>query len=508
MRILLHLDYLVSAVGNPEGDAVLELCRGKKLEAWVLPSFVPVLYQGLLETMEDKAARESIQRILSLTALFPMTGKDVALALVPGPTAFPVSLSAGAVDALRLDAVVTLDPAAFSQSGVLAFTPETLMEHLCSAKNEVTKVPMLDIPASYHECLDDVEHAMFKVIRSSQFILGPSVAELEAKAAVHCGTEYAVGVSSGTDALLVSLMAMGIGEGDEVITTPFTFFATMGSILRTGARPVFVDIDADTFNISAAKIEQAVTGKTKAILPVHLYGQCADMDPIMEIADRRGLFVIEDSAQAIGAEYKNRKAGSLGHAGCFSFYPTKNLGGFGDGGLVSLSSRELRDKIISLRNHGSQSRYLHDAIGGNFRLDALQAAVLSARIEHLKTWNEKRRASAENYKRLLGQSGLSGIVQTPAAKIGRHVYHQYVIRVWENKRNELKLFLAERGVGAAIYYPVPLHLQPCIEDMGHQPGDFPIAEKAAGETLALPISHEITPERQEYVVKAIKDFFS
>lgn len=507
MRILFHIDYLVSAVSKPECDPLLKHCREKTLEAWVLPSFIPAVYQSLRQSMEDKAARESIRRLLSMTALFPMTGKDVENALTPDAAEFPATLSAGAVDALNLEAVVTLNPEAFSQSGINAITPEEALERLHSEKTAVTRVPMLDIPASYHECLGEIEHGMFKVLRSSHFILGSHVEELEAKVAHCCGTEFAVGVSSGTDALLVSLMALGVGAGDEVITTPFTFFATMGSILRTGARPVFVDIDADTFNISPGKIEQAITGKTKAILPVHLYGQCADMDPIFELAERRSLPVIEDAAQAIGAEYKNRKAGSLGHAGCFSFYPTKNLGGFGDGGMVTVSSQGFRDKIISLRNHGSRSRYMHDAVGGNFRLDAMQAAVLSAKIEHLQAWNDKRRANAANYQSLFEQSGLSSIVKTPIEKTGRHVYHQYVIRVWESKRNELMNFLKEKGIGTAIYYPVPLHLQSCIEHMGYQQGDFPIAEKAAGETLALPISHEVTFDQQEYVVSAIKKFF-
>jgi dTDP-4-amino-4,6-dideoxygalactose transaminase len=508
MRILLHIDYLNSAINNPENDSVLLLCKEKSVEAWVLPSAIPSLYENLKQNENDSVSRKSIQTLLKLVSIFPMSGKDVEHALAPGEMNFSETLTVSAAESLNIEAIVTLDPQKFSSNKAKVLTPNELTEQLKNKKTEITKVPMLDIPASYHECIDTIEHEMMKVLRSSHFVLGSHVEEFETKAAEHCGVDFAIGVSSGTDALLVSLMAMEIGPGDEVITTPYTFFATMGSILRTGAKPVFVDIDPDTFNIDPDKIEKAVTINTKAILPVHLYGQCADMEIIQEIADRLDLFIIEDAAQAIGAEYKNQKAGSLGHAGCFSFYPTKNLGGFGDGGMVTVSSDSLRDKIVSLRNHGSQARYMHTAIGGNFRLDALQAAALSVRIDHLRTWNERRRSNAENYNKLFEKNNLSNHINIPAEKTGRHVYHQYVIRVLGGKRNDLKDFLSENNIGCAIYYPVPLHLQDCIEEMGYKKGDFPIAEQAAEETLALPISHEVTEEQINYIVSTIKKFYS
>ena len=508
MRILFHIDYLFAAIDNPENDPVLKLCREKTVEAWVLPSFIPSMYENLRQNKEDGVARKSIQTLLSLVSLFPMSGKDVEQALTSDSLGFLETLTASAVESLNIDVIVTLDPKKFSSIKARALNPDDLLEQVRTETKLIEKVPMLDIPASYHECIDSIEHEMIKVLRSSHFVLGSHVEEFETKAAEHCGVDFAVGVSSGTDALLVSLMAMDIGADDEVITTPYTFFATMGSILRSGAKPVFVDIDPVTYNIATEKIEKAVTKKTKAILPVHLYGQCADMGIIQELAERRNLFIIEDAAQAIGAEYKNRKAGSLGHAGCFSFYPTKNLGGFGDGGMVTVSSDVLRDKIISLRNHGSKARYMHDTVGGNFRLDALQAAVLSVRIDHLNKWNEKRRSNAENYNRLFEQNDLLNDIKIPAEKIGRHVYHQYVIRVLGNKRNDLKDFLSKNGIGCAIYYPVPLHLQDCIAEMGYKKGDFPVAELAAEETLALPISHEVTEEQIQYIVSTIKKFFS
>lgn len=508
MRVLFHIDYLIEIASAPQDDPLLSRCREKAVEGWVLPAYIPLLYQHLLQTMDDKGARASIRQVLSFLTLYPMTGMDIQEALISESTDFASSLTAGAAEAFNIDTVVTLNPQKFSKYEVKAVTPEEFLTLLTSGKPHLRRVPMLDMTASYHECLDHIEHEMFKVIRSSRFILGSTVQDLETKIANYCKADFAVGVSSGTDALLISLLALGIGEGDEVITTPFTFFATYGAIVRAGARPVFADIDSTTFNISFEKIEQAVTDKTKAILPVHLYGQCADMDPILELAKRKGIAVIEDAAQAIGAEYKNRKAGSLGDAGCFSFYPTKNLGGFGDAGMVTVSSAELYEKLKVLRVHGSQTRYIHDEVGGNFRLDALQAAILSARFDFLETWTEKRRTNADNYRRLFEQAGLTGLVKLPVESSGRHVYHQFVIRVWESKRNELKHFLEERGVSSEIYYPVPLHLQKCVMGSGYKMGDFPHAEKAAGETLALPISHEVTTDQLEYVVENIKNFFS
>jgi len=367
------------------------------------------------------------------------------------------------------------------------------------------KVPLLDIPLSYEEILDDVENNIKEVIQSGYFILGPVVQELEQKIATYCGAKYAVGVSSGTDALLISLMAAGVGEGDEVITTPFTFFATAGSISRLGAKPVFVDIEPDTFNIDPEQIEKNITKKTRAIMPVHLYGQCADMDPILELAKKNNLTVIEDAAQAIGSEYKGRRAGSLGDYGCFSFFPTKNLGGFGDGGMVTMNSEELYEQVKILRVHGSHPKYYHKMIGGNFRLDAIQAAVVLAKLKYLDQWTEKRRSNAQTYNRLLKGKGLTDSLTLPPEVVPRHVYNQYVIRVNE-KRDELRSYLGENNISTEIYYPLPLHLQECYLSLRYKKGDLPVSEKAADETIALPVFPELNTDQLEHVASTITRF--
>jgi len=367
------------------------------------------------------------------------------------------------------------------------------------------KVPLLDIPLSYKEVLADVEKNINEVIESGYFILGPVVEELEQKIVTYCEAKYAVGVSSGTDALLISLMAAGIKEDDEVITTPFTFFATAGSISRLGAKPVFVDIEPDTFNIDTKQIEENITRKTRAILPVHLYGQCVDMDPVLDLAQKYNLVVIEDAAQAIGSEYKGRRAGSMGDYGCFSFFPTKNLGGFGDGGMVTMNSEELYEQVKILRVHGSHPKYYHKMIGGNFRLDAIQAAVVLAKLKYLDKWTEKRRANAQTYNRLFKEMGMTDSLTLPSEVIPHHVYNQYVIRV-KDKRDELRSFLGENNISTEIYYPLPLHLQDCYLSLGYKKGNLPESEKAADETIALPIFPELTTDQLEYVVATITHF--
>jgi len=366
-------------------------------------------------------------------------------------------------------------------------------------------VPLLDIPIAYEEILADVQKNIDKVIRSGKFILGPVVEELELLVANYCGAKYAVGVSSGTDALLISLMASEIGPGDEVITSPFTFFSTAGSIARLGARPVFVDIEPDTFNIEPNQIEQKITAKTRAIIPVHLYGQCAAMDPVLDLARGNNLVVIEDAAQAIGSEYKGRRAGSMGDYGCLSFFPTKNLGGFGDGGMVTMASGELFERVKTLRVHGSQSKYYHKIIGGNLRLDALQAAIVLAKLKYLDGWTKKRRTNAQTYNQLFRGKGLTDQLIIPPEVVPYHVYNQYVVRI-KNKRDELRKYLADNNVATEIYYPLPLHLQECFTSLGYKKGDFPESEKAADETIALPVFPELTPEQLNYVVEIIVHF--
>ncbi len=365
------------------------------------------------------------------------------------------------------------------------------------------KVKLLDLTAQYEKIRGEVMDAVTEVFDSQYFILGPKVAELEEQIAGYCNAKDAVGVASGSDAILLSLMALGIGPGDEVISTPYTFFSTVSSITRLGARPVFADIDPVTYNIDPAAVAEAITENTKAILIVHLYGQTADMDPILEVAGARGIPVIEDACQAIGAEYKGRRAGSMGLAGCFSFFPSKNLGGAGDGGIITTSDERLAEDLRRLRNHGGRERYYHDEVGINSRLDAVQAAVLLVKLRHLDTWSEGRIANAARYDRLLG--GIEGITTPVVSEGNRHIYNQYVIRV--PQRDELKSFLQENDIGCEIYYPVPLHLQNCFSFLGGAEGDCPESERAALETLALPIFTELTPEMQEYAAGKIAEFY-
>lgn len=365
------------------------------------------------------------------------------------------------------------------------------------------KIPLLDLKAQYEPIREEIHEAVSRVLESQRFILGPEVEALERDVAAYCQCAHGVGVSSGTDALLISLMAIDTKPGDEVITTPFTFFATAGSIARLGARPVFADIDPATFNIDPAQIERVLTPRTRAIIPVHLYGQTADMDPILEIAQARGLFVIEDAAQAIGAEYQGRRAGSMGHFGCFSFFPSKNLGGFGDGGMVTTNSAKLADRLQLLRNHGYHPQYYNKVVGGNFRLDALQAAVLRVKLRRLDGWIESRRRNAEIYRQLFRKAGLTGpedpSVGLPVEAPGRrHVYNQFVIRT--RRRNRLMRRLKEAGISCEIHYPLPMHLQECFHHLGYSQGDFPAGEHAAACTLALPIYPELKPEALRFIV--------
>jgi dTDP-4-amino-4,6-dideoxygalactose transaminase len=374
-------------------------------------------------------------------------------------------------------------------------------------------IPFVDLKAQSVSIQTEIHSALDEVFRTQQFILGPHVDELEQTIARYCGTRYAIGVASGSDALILSLMALGIGPGDEVVLPPFTFFATAGAVSRVGATPVFADIDPSTFNIHPPQIEEKTTPRTKALIPVDLYGQCADMDPILAIARSKQLFVVEDAAQAIGAEYKSRseqdarRAGQLGDMGCFSFFPTKNLGAFGDAGVVVTDNPDWADKIRWLRAHGSQTRYFHKWIGMNSRLDTIQAAILLVKFRHLEKWTEERRRKAHRYGNLLKDVVLSvPEIQLPSVQYeNRHVYHQYVVRV--PKRNELKQFLFQEGVGTEIYYPVPLHLQECYSFLGYCRGDLPQAERASEETLALPIYPELTDLQQEFVVDRINAFY-
>lgn len=365
-------------------------------------------------------------------------------------------------------------------------------------------VPLLDLKAQYKAIKNEVDAAIAEVLESQHFILGPKVDQCEKAVAAYSKCSYGVGVSSGSDALLACLMAENIGPGDEVITTPYTFFATVGAIARLGATPVFVDIDPDTYNLNPRQIACKITSKTRAIIPVHLYGQMADMDEVMRIAEANGLVVIEDAAQAIGAEYKGRRAGSIGHYGCFSFFPSKNLGAAGDGGMIVTNDCQRAERLRCLRGHGSKPKYYHRIVGGNFRLDALQAAIVSAKLVHLDEWTAARQVNAKRYDQFFRNAGLR--VQTPSVVTNRHIFNQYVIRV--TNRDQLQAHLQQNGIGTEVYYPVPMHLQECFSYLGHSAGTFPESERAAAETLALPIHPELTDEQVGYVAGVIGDFLA
>jgi dTDP-4-amino-4,6-dideoxygalactose transaminase len=384
----------------------------------------------------------------------------------------------------------------------------------------VTGVPLLDLAAHLAPLAAEIHAAIDEVMATQRFIMGPQVEGFERELAEYCRARFAYGVSSGTDALLAALMALDLKPGDEVITTPYSFFATAGAIARLGATPVFVDIDADSYNIDAALVERAVSPRTRGIMPVHLFGQMADMHPVLSLAKERGLWVVEDAAQAIGAEQDGRRAGTLGDVGCFSFFPSKNLGCLGDGGAVTAQDPQLAAKLDILRNHGARPKYHHAIIGANFRLDALQAAVLRVKLPHLDSWTEARQANADRYRRLFAEAGLAasaggggGVDALDAAPVvlprelpgRRHIYNQFVLRVRD--RDGLLAHLRAGQVGCEVYYPVPLHLQECFAYLGHKPGDLPRAELAAEQTLAVPIYPELSDRQAERVVGLIADFY-
>ncbi|MCD6224367.1 MAG: DegT/DnrJ/EryC1/StrS family aminotransferase [Deltaproteobacteria bacterium] len=376
------------------------------------------------------------------------------------------------------------------------------------------KVPLLDLKNQYQTIKDEILESLYELIESQYFILGPHVESLEKKIAAYCRAGFATGVSSGSDALLISLMAADIKQGDTVIATPYTFFATAGSIARTGARVFFADIDSDTYNISSESIEKTISAlnnseidSLKAIIPVHLYGQCAEMDEILQISKKYNLVIIEDAAQAIGAEYKGTRAGSIGDMGCFSFFPSKNLGAFGDGGMVTTNSEKLHHKLCTLRGHGSDPKYYHKMIGGNFRLDAIQAKVISIKLKYLDKWTAARQRNANIYRELFAEADLGSMIKLPLEKEKRHIYNQFVISI-EKKRDELRQYLQEAGIGTEIYYPVPMHLQECFAYLNYKKGDFPESEYAADHTLALPVYPELSDDQLEYVVTTIKKFYT
>lgn len=365
----------------------------------------------------------------------------------------------------------------------------------------INRVPLLDLGRQYAALKDELDKAVLGVLASGHFINGPEVGQFEKAAAAYVGAKHAIGVASGTDALLLALRALGVGPGDEVVIPTFTFFATAGVVSNLGARPVFADVEADTYNIDVASMEKAITKKTKAIMPVHLFGQCADMDAILKIADRHGVPVVEDAAQSLSSRYGEHAAGTLGKIGCYSFFPSKNLGCLGDGGLIVTHDDALAALLRKLKNHGAEPKYYHELVGYNSRLDTIHAATLLVKLPHLDSWSRKRRENAARYDELL-----QGVhVERPVDRgQGYHIYNQYTIAL--DRRDDLRAHLKSRNIGHEVYYPVPLHRQKCFASLGHKAGDFPVSERAAARVCSLPIFPELTAEEQEYVVKAVKDF--
>lgn len=380
--------------------------------------------------------------------------------------------------------------------------------HHAAGETAAAEVPLIDVTRQYSALRHEIQAAINRICEAGQFVLGPDCRTLEERLARYCGAPHAIACASGSDALLLALMACGVGPGDEVLVPSFTFFATAGAVSRLGAVPVFVDIDPATFNIDHRQIAARITRATKAIIPVHLYGQCAEMQPICELGRERGLAVIEDAAQAIGAEYRGVRAGALAELACFSFYPTKNLGGFGDGGLLTTLDGDLAARLKILRVHGGAARYVHQVVGINSRLDTIQAAVLNIKLDHLERWTLQRQAHAERYFDLFSEASLTKVLTLPRPAPGRrHVWNQYVVRVPDGRRDALRDHLTRNKIGTQIYYPIPLHRQECFSDLGYEPGSLPESERAARETLALPIFPEMTIAEQQAVVRQIASFF-
>jgi len=370
------------------------------------------------------------------------------------------------------------------------------------------QVPLLDLRAQHAHIREEVLAEVVRVIDSQKFIMGEDVQKLEQEIAAYSSAKFGIGCASGSDALFLALLGVGIRPGDEVLTTPYTFFATVGAIHRAGAVPVFVDVDAATFNMDMGQVAAVLDShpKVRAVIPIHLFGGCADMDPLCAMARDRGIFVIEDAAQSIGSEYNSRRAGSIGDVGCFSFFPSKNLGGYGDGGMLTTSDPGLRERLAALRVHGSKRKYYHDWVGVNSRLDALQAAVLRVKFRYLDSWSEGRQKNADRYRQLLAGLGVPVTPPVPAPYQTRHIYNQFCIV--GPRRDQLQAYLKEHGIGTEVYYPLPLHLQNCFADLGYKPGDFPVSERLAKESLALPIHSELSAEDLEYVCHVLRAFYA
>lgn len=503
--------------------ALMTLCFQKEVEGWIMSSSVSSLYVELESIVGSTIASQKIKEALNYLSCLPVTEESIreTLKAMDSGGFNQDQLKLQICQEFGLDYFVTERPDEINRSensasySVQIVSSAQFLAHFREGQNKpITHVPLLDIKASYHQIYHKIDAAANRVILSGRFILGKEVKDFEEAMADYCNCQFAIGLSSGTDALLVALMALDVKPEEIVLTTPYSFFATAGVIARLGARPLFVDIDRETYNLDPGRLEDILQKldprdlkRVKAIIPVHLFGQCADMEPILRIAEQYNLAVVEDAAQAIGARYKGRQlAGSMGTMGCFSFFPSKNLGGFGDAGLLTTNNKGLAEKVEILRSHGAHPKYYHHFIGGNFRIDALQAAMIKEKLPFLDEWTRVRQANARFYSSGFEELSLGSVITLPKiAPGGFHVFNQYVIRVPE--RNDLKDFLGRHGIETEIYYPVPFHLQECFAYLDYEEGAFPESEKAAQETLALPVCPGITRKMQQYVMACIKAFY-
>ena len=506
LRILIDinvpLDVALRREGWPASERILLLSQDRALQGWLLGSALPIMDYVMRKRIGKTETHRALRVATRSLSIIPLGKSLISEALAKYPDNFEDGLQMAAARQFNLDYIVTHNVHHFENSPVPAVTPDEFIE-VFKRDSSRKSVPFVDLSAQLHDIYNDIDNALTEVIQSSAFILGPKVEQFEEQFADFCGAEYCVGVSSGTAALRLSLLALGIGGGDEVITVPNTFAATCEAICHTGAKPVFVDVDERTLNIDVSKIEAAVTPRTKAIIPVHLCGQPADMDAIVRIARRHGLYLIEDACQAHGAEYKGRRVGSIGDVGCFSFYPSKNLGAFGDAGAVVTNDTEIFKKVRMLRDHGTSDKYHHELVGYNSRLSSLQAAVLLAKLPFLAEWNERRRRNAALYNEALKGLDLTLPFEPDWAK---SVYHLYVIRT--TRRDELRKHLASHGISTGLHYPVPLHLQRAFAHLGYKEGDFPVAEMLANEILSLPMFPELEARAIERCAGIIDRFLS
>ena len=483
-------------------DSVLAFCDAGICEGWMLANSFPTIEYVIDRSLNKATATATLRQLYPRVSIIPLRSSLISESLAKYPGRFEDGLQMAAARQFNLDYIVTRNVRHFDRSPVPAVTPDQFIE-IFKKDRDGKNIPFVDLAAQLHEIYNDIDDGLTEAIQSCAFILGPKVQEFEREFAEFCEAKHCVGVSNGTAALHLALLALGVGGGDDVITVTNTFAATCEPILYTGARPVFVDVDERTFNMDVSKLEAAITPRTKAIIPVHLCGQPADMDPIMQVAKRHNLFVVEDACQAHGARYKGRRVGGIGHVGCFSFYPGKNLGAYGDAGAVITNDDEINTKVRMLRDHGTTSKYHHAVVGYNYRLSSMQATVLSAKLKRLDKWNAMRRRNASLYGKALAELD---IITPFEPEYAESVYHLYMIRT--KNRDELRERLGRGGISSGLHYPVPLHLQDAFAHLGFKKGDFPVAEMLADEILSLPMFPELEPPMIERCAIVVKDFLN